>query len=141
MSFTGNYVCTSFKLQSLQSTNHDFDSHVFKLALYTSSATLNSETTDYTATNEISGTGYTAGGMTLTNLGASSLGTIAYASFADLVISNATLTARGGLIYNSTTGTDAIIVMDFGVDRTATAEDFTVTFPTNDPLNAIIRIR
>jgi len=147
MAFTGNYMCTSFK-QQLLTAQHNFTASTgdtFKLAMYTNSATFNASTTDYTATNEVSGTGYTAGGGTLTNVTPTSSGTTALTDFADLTFSTATITARGALIYNTTTGggsstTDTVVVLDFGSDKTSTAGDFTIVFPTADASNAIIRI-
>jgi hypothetical protein len=139
-------MCTSFKQELLQGV-HDFRSggDTFKLALYTSAATLGASTTDYTVTNEVSGTGYTAGGGTLTNVNPTTSGTTAFTDFADLTFSNATITANGALIYNTTTGggtgtTDSVVVLAFGGDKTSTAGDFTIQFPTADASNAIIRI-
>lgn len=139
-------MCTSFK-QELLEGQHDFRSsgNTFKLALYTSSATLNASTTDYSATNEVSGTGYTAGGGTLTNVNPTASGTTAFTDFNDLTFSAATITANGALIYNTTTGggtgtTDSVVVLAFGGDKTSTAGDFTIQFPTADASNAIIRI-
>ena len=147
MAFSGNYMCTSFKQQLLQA-KHDFTASTgdsFKLALYTNSATFDASTTDYTASNETSGTGYTAGGGTLTNVTPTTSGTTAFTDFADLTFSSSSITARGALIYNTTTGggtgtTDSIIVLDFGADKTSSAGDFTIVFPTADASNAIIRI-
>jgi hypothetical protein len=149
MAFSGNYMCTSFK-KELMFGAHDFDSSTgdtFKLALYTSAATLDASTTAYSATNEASGTGYSAGGSALTNIDPTSSGTTAFTDFADLTFSTATITARGALIYNTTPNTTSIsltnpsvIVLDFGSDKTSTAGDFTVVFPTADSSNAIIRI-
>ena len=109
------------------------------------SASFTAATTDYTTTNEITGTGYTAGGGTLTNVAPSTSGTTAFTDFSDLTFSTATVTARGAIIYNTTTGggsstTDAVVVLDFGGDKTSTAGDFTIQFPTADASNAIIRI-
>jgi len=140
-------MCTSFKQELLQG-QHNFTAstgHTFKLALYTSSATLDATTTDYSATNEASGTGYTAGGGTLTNVTPTTSGTTAFTDFADLTFSSATITANGALIYNTTTGggtgtTDAVVVLAFGGDKTSTNGDFTIQFPTADASNAIIRI-
>ena len=139
-------MCTSFK-QELLEGQHDFRSggHTFKLALYTSSATLDATTTDYSVTNEVSGTGYTAGGGTLTNVNPTTSGTTAFTDFNDLTFSAATITANGALIYNTTTGggsgtTDSVVVLAFGGDKTSTAGDFTIQFPTADASNAIIRI-
>jgi len=139
-------MCTSFK-QELLEGQHDFRTtgHTFYMALYTSSATLDATTTDYSATNEVSGTGYTAAGQALTNVNPTTSGTTAFTDFADETWTTATITARGAMIYNTTTGggtgtTDSVIILDFGGDKTSTAGDFTVQFPTADASNAIIRI-
>jgi hypothetical protein len=139
-------MCTSFK-QELLEGQHDFRTtgHTFYMALYTSSATLDATTTDYSATNEVSGTGYVAAGQQLTQVNPTTSGTTAFTDFADETWTTATITARGAIIYNTTTGggtstTDAICVLDFGGDKTSTAGDFTVQFPTADASNAIIRI-
>lgn len=143
MAFTGNYLCTSFKVELLEGV-HDFTNgtgDTFKIALYTSSATLDASTTAYSATNEVSGTGYVAGGETLTTVSPTSSGTTAFIDFADVTWSASTITARGALIYNSTAaGNPAVAVLDFGADKTSTAGDFTVIFPTADASNAIVRI-
>ena len=140
-------MCSSFKQELLQG-KHDFTAstgHSFKLALFTSSATLGASTTDYSTTNEVSGTGYTAGGGALTNVTPSLDGTTAITDFADLTFSTATITANGAMIYNTTTGggtgtTESVIILAFGGDKTSTAGDFTIQFPTADASNAIIRI-
>ena len=135
-------MCTSFKVELLQGV-HNFTTStgdVFKIALYTSSATLGASTTVYTTSNEVVGTGYTAGGNTLTNVTPTSSGTTAFTDFADTTWSTATITARGALIYNSTEANKAVCVLDFGSDKTSTAGNFTVVFPTADASNAIIRI-
>ena len=149
MAFTGNYMCTSFKKELLFGV-HDFDlanGDTFKIALYTSSATLDASTTAYSATNEVSGTGYTATGQALTNVDPTSSGTTALTDFADETFTAATITARGALIYNTTPNTTSIsvtnpsvVVLDFGSDKTSTAGDFTIVFPTADATDAIIRI-
>ena len=147
MAFTGNFMCTSFKQELLQA-KHDFTASTgdtFKLAMYTNSASFTAATTDYTTSNEVSGTGYTAGGGTLTKVTPTSSGTTAFTDFGDLTFSTATITARGAIIYNTTAGsstgtTNAIVVLDFGGDKTSTAGDFTIVFPTADASNAIIRI-
>ena len=143
MAFTGNFMCTSFK-QELLTATHDFTNstgNTFKLALYTNSASFDASTTAYTATNEVAGTGYSAGGGTLTNVTPTTSGTTALTDFADLTFSSATITARGALIYNDTAAGDpSVVVLDFGADKTSTAGDFTVVFPTADASNAIIRI-
>ena len=135
-------MCTSFKQQLLEGT-HNFKNSggsTFKLALFTSSATLGAATTAYATTNEVSGTGYSAGGNTLTRVDPSTSGTTAFTDFADTTFSTATITANGALIYNSSASDAAVIVLAFGGDKTSTAGDFTVQFPTADASNAIIRI-
>jgi hypothetical protein len=134
-------MTTSFKKELMEGV-HDFTTHTFKIALYTSSATLDATTTAYSATNEVSGTNYTAGGNTLTVTGGavSTSGTTAYIDFSDTTWADATITARGALIYNSSASNKAVAVLDFGADKTSTAGDFTVSFPTADASNAIVRI-
>lgn len=133
-------MCTSFKVDLLDG-EHDFGADTFKIALYTSSATLDASTTAYSATDETSGTGYTAGGNTLTvSTTPTSSGTTAYISFSNTTWSTASITARGALIYNSTNANKAVAVLDFGGDKTSTAGDFTINFPTADAATAIIRI-
>jgi hypothetical protein len=133
-------MCTSFKVDLLDG-EHDFGADTFKIALYTSSATLDATTTAYSVTNETSGTGYTAGGNTLTvSTTPTSSGTTAFISFSNTTWSTATITARGALIYNSTNADKAVAVLDFGSDKTSTAGDFTIQFPVADASNAIIRI-
>ena len=115
--------------------------NTFKLAMYDNNASFTAATTAYTATNEVSGTGYSAGGGTLTRVDPASSGTTAFTSFSDLTFSTATVTARGALIYNDTaSGDPTVIVLDFGADKTSTAGDFTIQFPTADSSTAIIRI-
>ena len=141
-------MCTSFKVDLLNGI-HAFGTTVARadtsadtmyMALYTSSATLDATTTAYTATNEVSGTGYTAGGQALTTVAPTSSGTTAYLDFNDETWTSSTITARGALIYNSTQSNKSVAVLDFGADKTSTAGDFTVVFPTADASNAIIRI-
>ena len=136
-------MCTSFKKELLEGT-HDFTSggNTFKIALYTSSATLSATTTAYSATNEVAnGNGYTTAGNTLTNVNPTTSGTTAYTDFADTTWSSATITANGALIYNDTAAGDpAVAVLAFGGDKTSTNGDFTIQFPTADASNAIIRI-
>ena len=147
MAFSGNFMCSSFK-QELLEGGHNFKNsggHTFKLAMYTNSASFNAATTAYTTSNEVSGSGYTAGGGTLTRVDPSLSGTTALTDFSDLTFTSATGTARGALIYNTTTGggsgtTDTVVVLDFGSDKTSTAGDFTIQFPAADASNAIIRI-
>jgi len=135
-------MCTSFKQELLVGT-HNFTAttgNSFKLALYTSSASLGASTTAYTTSNEISGTGYTAAGAALTNVTPVASGTTALCDFSDLTFSSASITARGALIYNDTNSDKAVCALDFGADKTSTSGDFTVQFPAADASNAIIRI-
>ena len=136
-------ICTSFKQELMQGT-HNFTNSTgnsFKIALYTSSATLGATTTAYSATNEVSGTGYTATGAALTNVTPTTSSTTAYIDFNDVSWTSSTITARGAVIYNDTaSGDPAVCVLDFGADKTSTAGTFTVQFPTADASNAIIRI-
>ena len=149
-------MCTSFKSELLQGI-HNFHNgsgggtttttgtgNTFKIALYTSSATMSASTTAYATTNEVSGTGYTAAGNTLTNVDPTTSGTTALTDFADSTWSSSSITARGALIYNSSTtagsANRAVCALDFGADKTSTSGDFTIQFPAADASNAIIRI-
>jgi hypothetical protein len=136
-------MCTSFKKELMTGT-HNFTAssgNTFKLALYTSSATLSAATTAYSSTNEASGTNYTAAGAALTSVTPVTSGTTAFGDFADLTFANATVTANGALIYNdSASGDPAVVVLAFGGDKTSTAGAFTIQFPAADASNAIIRI-
>lgn len=135
-------LCTSFKVDLLSGTqNFSVPGNTFKMALYTSAATLGPSTTVYTTSNEVSGTGYTAGGNNLTvSVTPTSGGTTAYISFADTSWANATFTCRGALIYNATNSNKAVAVFDFGTDKQVVAGTFTVTFPTATSTSAVIRI-
>lgn len=133
---------TSFK-QELLTATHNFTAStgdVFKIALYTSSASLGAATTAYSTSNEVTGTGYTAGGNTLSSVTPTTSGTTAFTDFADTTWTTATITANGALIYNSSKSNKAVAVLAFGGDKTSTAGDFTIVFPTADASNAIIRI-
>ncbi len=142
-------MCTSFKVEILNGI-HAFGTTVarggtgadtFNLALYTSSASLGATTTAYTASGETSGTGYTAKGQALTvSAVPTSTGTTAFLDFADETFSTASITARGAMIFNTTQSDKAVAILDFGGDKTSTAGDFSVVFPTPDATNAIIRI-
>lgn len=132
-------MCTSFK-QELFEAEHDFTTDTFKIALYTSSATLDASTTAYTTTNEVVGTGYTAGGETLANITVTSSGITAFIDFDDIVISNSTITARGALIYNNSKSNKAVAVYDFGSDQSSTASTFTIQVPTANAANSVLRI-
>jgi hypothetical protein len=135
--------CTSFK-QELAQGVHNFSAvggDAFKLALYTSAATLGATTTVYTSAGEASGTGYSAGGIALTNVGVSTSGVIAYLSFVSpAVFTGVTLTCRGALIYNSSKSNKAVCVLDFGDDISALGQNLNVTFPPVNLTSAIIRI-
>lgn len=152
-------LCTSFKAEVLLGV-HDFrltSGDTYKIALYTSSASIGPDTTAYSATNEVTGTNYTAGGVTLTNLGVSSAAYAAgvstgvgFTSFADVSIVNTNITAAGAVIYNTTPSANgvantaltnpAVCVLDFGSDKTASGGTFTITFPTSAGSTAIVRI-
>lgn len=135
-------MCTSFKQEILVGT-HNFTAssgNTFKMALYTSSASLGAATAAYTSSNEASGTNYSATGSALTSVTPTTAGTTAFCDFSDLTFSNVSITARGALIYNDTQSDKSVCVLDFGSDKTATAGDFTIVFPTADASNAIIRI-
>ncbi len=140
-------MCTSFKDQLLEAV-HDFRASggdVFKIALYSSAATLDATTTAYTSSDEVSNSGtYSAGGGTLTNISPTTSGTTAFTDFDDISFTSATINARGALIYNTTpthTYTNpSVAVLDFGSDKISTAGTFTIQFPTADASNAIIRI-
>tara|TARA_R110001632_G_scaffold90324_1_gene194084 strand:+ start:1561 stop:1995 length:435 start_codon:yes stop_codon:yes gene_type:complete len=143
MAFTGNFMCTSFKKELLEAV-HNFllsGGDTFKIALYTNTASFTAATTAYTATNEVTGTNYVAGGNTLTRIDPASSGTTAFTDFADTTWASSTITARGAMVYNDTAaGNPAVVILDFGSDKTSTNGDFTVVFPTADATNAIIRI-
>jgi|TARA_R100001460_G_scaffold33712_5_gene65889 hypothetical protein len=143
MAFSGNFMCTSFKKELLEGV-HNFKNsggNTFKLAMYTNSASFTAATTAYTTSNEISGTGYTAGGGTLTRVDPTTSSTTAFTDFSDLTFSSSSLTARGALIYNdSASGDPTVVVLDFGADKSSSSGDFTIVFPAADASNAIIRI-
>ena len=147
MAITTNAICDSFKKELLQG-KHDFDtsSDTYKLAMYTNSASLGKSTTNYTTGNEVSSpSGYTAGGKALVNQGVKVSSSVAITDFADLSFVGVTLTARGALIYNTTTDggsntTDAVAVLDFGADKTATSGTFTIQFPAFTTSAAILRL-
>ena len=129
----------SFKQQLLLGV-HDFATDTFKIALYTSSATLGPTTTVYTSTNEVSGTGYTATGLVLTNVTVNLGLGIAYVSFDNPAWAGATFATRGALIYNSTEANKSVGVLNFGIDQTMLGQSFTIQLPTDDPQTALIRI-
>jgi hypothetical protein len=134
-------MCDSFKVQLLNGAQN-FSSNTYKIALYTSVATLSNATPSYTTSNEVpSGTGYTAGGNTLSiSVAPTNTGNVAFLSFANSSWSNASITAAGALIYNNTNANSAVAALSFGGDKTSTSGTFTVIFPTADASSAIIRI-
>jgi len=143
-------VCSSFKKELFQGY-HDFDANgsggdTFKIALYTSSATLGAATTDYNSTNEVAnGNGYATGGKALTNTGVGLTGTTAFTDFSDISWTSASFTANGCLIYNTQANggsgtTEAVCSVAFGGDKTVSSGTFTIQFPTNDASSAILRL-
>ena len=132
-------LCTSFKKELLEGT-HDFSSHIFKIALYTSAATLNADTTVYSTDNEVSGTGYVANDKLLTRIDPSSGDGVGFTGFEDATWASSSFTARGALIYNATQGNKAVMVLDFGDDKTSNNSTFTVGMPANTSTAALIRI-
>tara|TARA_R100000664_G_C2706558_1_gene104910 strand:- start:354 stop:785 length:432 start_codon:yes stop_codon:yes gene_type:complete len=136
-------MCTSFKVELLKGV-HNFTAstgNTFNMALYQSTASLDATTTAYTSSGEASGTGYSAKGAALTSVTPVASGTTAVGDFADLTFSSVSITARGGMIFNETaTGDPSVVILDFGADKTATAGDMTITFPTASATAAIIRI-
>ena len=136
-------VCTSFKQELLVGT-HDFTAttgDTFKIALYTSSASLGAATTAFTTSEEVSDSGtYSSGGGSLTSVTPTTSGTTAICDFADISFTSATITARGAMIYNSSQSNKAVCILDFGGDKTSTSGTFTIQFPTADASNAILRL-
>ena len=144
MAITTNAICNSFKKELLQA-DHNFDTagnsgNKFKLALYTSTATLGKSTTSFTTGSEVSSSGYTSGGKALVNTGTSLSVNTAITNYSNLSFTGVTLTARGALIYNTSNSNTAVCVLDFGGDKTATAGTFTVQFPAFTSTAAILRI-
>jgi hypothetical protein len=143
MAFTGNFVCTSFKVELMTAT-HNFTlstGNTFNIALYDNSASFTAATTAYTATNEVSGTAYVAKGNTLVNVTPVSSSTTALTDFGDSTWSSSTITARGAMIFNDTaSGDPSVVILDFGSDKSSSSGDFVVIFPTANSTSAIIRI-
>tara|TARA_R110000744_G_scaffold199798_1_gene318965 strand:- start:321 stop:755 length:435 start_codon:yes stop_codon:yes gene_type:complete len=143
MAFTGNFMCTSFKVEILKAV-HNFTlstGNTFNIAMYTNSASFTAATTAYTATNEVSGTAYVAKGNTLVNVTPVSTSTTAFTDFGDSTWSSSTITARGAMIFNDTATADpSVVILDFGSDKSSSSGDFTIVFPTGDATSAIIRI-
>jgi hypothetical protein len=143
MAFSGNFMCTSFKKELMEAKHNFLNSggSTFQIALYTDSASFTAATTAYTSSNEITGTNYTAKGNTLTRVDPTTSSTTAYTDFADTSWSTATFSAMGAMIFNdSASGDPAVVILDFGALKTATAGTFTIAFPAADASNAIIRI-
>ena len=146
MAITTNAICNSFKKELLQGS-HDFDASTdtYKLAMYTSLATLGKSTTNYITNNEVTSSSYTAGGKALVNSGVKMSSAVAITSFANVSWTGVTLSARGSLIYNTQTNggtgtTDAVCVLDFGGVKTATSGTFTIQFPAFTTSAAILRL-
>jgi len=144
MAFSGNFMCTSFKVELMRAV-HNFTTstgNTFKLALYNNSASFTAATTAYTATNEVAASGsYAAGGGALTNVTPTSTSTTAFTDFADLSFTSATITAYGAMIYNDTAaGNPSVCILDFGGAMASSSGTFTIIFPTADVTNAILRI-
>jgi hypothetical protein len=133
-------MCTSFKRELLLGV-HDFSTHSFKIALYGSAATLNAATSAYTSAGEVSGAGYTAGGLVLVTTPPTTDGTTALVSFGTASWPAATFAARGALVYNSSVaGNPAVVVLDFGSEKAVSGQQFNVTFPAAAAATAIVRI-
>ena len=143
MAFTGNFMCTSFKVELMTAT-HNFTNgtgNTFNIAMYDNSASFTAATTAYTATNEVSGVAYVAKGNTLVNVTPTSTSTTAFTDFGDSTWSSSTITARGAMIFNDTaSGDPSVVILDFGSDKSSSSGDFTIVFPTGDSTSAIIRI-
>ena len=143
MAFTGNFMCTSFKVELMTAT-HNFTNSTgdtFNIAMYDNSASFTAATTAYTSSNEVIGTAYVAKGNTLVNVTPVSSSTTAYTDFGDSTWSSSTITARGAMIFNDdASGDPSVIILDFGSDKSSSSGDFTIVFPTADASSAIIRI-
>ena len=145
MAITTNAICNSFKKELLQAT-HNFGTtagtgNKFKLAMYTTNATIGASTTSFTTGGQVtSPAGYTSGGKALVNTGTSLASAVAITNFSNLSFTNVTLTARGALIYNTSASNKAVCVLDFGGNKTATAGTFTIQFPAFTTTAAILRI-
>ena len=135
-------LTTSFKSEILQGVHNlaAVGGDTFKIALYSASANIDSSTTVYTTSGEVTGTGYAAGGTVLTNLGVTSSGTLAYSSWSDVTWASSTITAAGALIYNASKGNRAVAVLNFGGSYSTSGSPFTVTFPANTSTTAVVII-
>ena len=143
MAFTGNFVCTSFKVELMTAT-HNFTlstGNTFNIALYDNNASFTAATTAFTTSDEVTGTAYTTKGNTLVNVTPTSSGTTALTDFSDSTWSSSTITARGAMIFNDTaSGDPSVVILDFGSDKVSSSGDFVVVFPTANSTSAIIRI-
>ena len=143
MAFTGNFMCTSFKVEILKAV-HNFTNttgNTFNIAMYDNNSSFTAATVAYTATDEVSGTGYSSKGNALVNVTPTSSSTTAFTDFGDSTWSSSTITARGAMIFNDTaSGDPSVVILDFGSDKSSSAGDFTIVFPTADASSAIIRI-
>jgi len=143
MAFTGNFVCTSFKVELMTAT-HNFTlstGNTFNIALYDNNASFTAATTAFTTSDEVTGTAYTTKGNTLVNVTPVSSSTTAYTDFGDSTWSSSTITARGAMIFNDTaSGDPSVVILDFGSDKVSSSGDFVVVFPTANSTSAIIRI-
>ena len=143
MAFTGNFMCTSFKVELMTATHNFTNStgNTFNIAMYDNNASFTAATTAYTASNEVTGTAYVAKGNTLVNVTPTSTSTTAFTDFGDSTWSSSTITARGAMIFNDTaSGDPSVVILDFGSDKSSSSGDFTIVFPTGDSTSAIIRI-
>lgn len=143
MAFTGNFMCTSFKVELMKGIhNFDVGGNTFKLALYDNNASFTAATTAYTSSDEVTGSGsYSSGGGTLTNVQPTATGTTAFTDFNDISFTTATITAYGAMIYNDTaTGNPSVVILDFGGAKTSTNGTFQIIFPAATSSDAIIRI-
>ena len=143
MAFTGNFMCTSFKVELMTATHNFTNStgNTFNIAMYDNSASFTAATTAYTASNEVTGTAYVAKGNTLVNVTPTSTSTTAFTDFGDSTWSSSTITARGAMIFNDTaSGDPSVVILDFGSDKSSSSGDFTIVFPSGDSTSAIIRI-
>ena len=143
MAFTGNFMCTSFKVEILKAV-HDFTNstgNTFNIAMYDNNASFTAATTAFTTSDEVTGTAYTTKGNTLVNVTPTSSSTTALTDFSDSTWSSSTITARGAMIFNDTaSGDPSVVILDFGADKSSSSGDFTIVFPTADSSSAIIRI-
>ncbi len=143
MAFTGNFMCTSFKVELMTATHNFTNStgNTFNIAMYDNNASFTAATTAYTATDEVTGVAYVAKGNTLVNVTPTSTSTTAFTDFGDSTWSTSTITARGAMIFNDTAvGDPSVVILDFGSDKSSSSGDFTIVFPTGDATSAIIRI-